>query len=81
VTEQATRDLPQPEPEKRYRTPSQEARCAPGGRRCDHPPVADIFRGSYRPRWYGICADHLRRLNREVRDGRVWWLGYPEGEG
>jgi hypothetical protein len=42
---------------------------------CPRPPAADMLRGTHRPRWYGICADHLANINREVREGRVWWRG------
>ena len=80
---------PHAEPEAEFRVPSQFPRC----RRslCRQAPVADMRRTRHNwrgdpgtPREYGVwwayCADHLREHNREVRDGRVWWLGVPEHE-
>src|SRR6266511_1968004 len=45
------------------------------------PPRGDraTRRGRHGPRGW-TRADHLREYNRGVRDGRVWWLGRPEGE-
>ena len=71
-------DEPRIEPTGHYRAPSQYERCRRP--RCHQPPVADMARTRYERSgkalsWYAYCADHLREYNREVRDGRVWWLG------
>jgi hypothetical protein len=66
-----------------FRVPSQYPRCR--RQRCQQPPVADMarYRNNWRnpelsgTSWWAYCADHLRQYNREVRDGRVWWLGDP----
>jgi hypothetical protein len=65
---------PQIEAESRFRVPARK-RCCDGIACCPHVPVADMLRGVQRPTWYGYCVHHLRQLNREIRDGRVWWLG------
>jgi hypothetical protein len=79
---------PRMEPEDQFRIPSGYSRCR--RKRCYQPPVADMRRqttlrseGHERRRviaWWAYCADHLREYNREVRDGRVWWLGTPAPE-
>ena len=69
------------EPENEWRVPSGYARCRRP--RCQQAPVADMRRSrtdwkghtGAKPTWWAYCADHLREYNREVRDGRVWWLG------
>jgi len=72
------------EPEADFRVPSGYPRC----RRpyCTAPPVADMRRRRWdntRRRntnarvdaWWAYCAAHLRDYGRELRDGRVWWVG------
>jgi hypothetical protein len=90
MTEQVAPDLPRPEPEGDFRVPSQYPRCRRA--HCHQQPVADMRRVRHVRRpwarpdtydtWSAYCADHLREYNREIRNGQVWWLGYPEeGEG
>lgn len=72
---------PHVEPESQWRIPSGYPRCR--RKRCHQPPVADMarWRNNWRRpelsgnAWWAYCADHLREYNREVRDGRVWYLG------
>ncbi len=72
------------EPENEWRVPSGYLRCR--RKRCHQTPVADMARWRHnwrRPElsgtaWWAYCADHLREYNREVRDGRIWWLGIEE---
>jgi hypothetical protein len=68
------------ESEADWRVPSQYQRCRRP--RCYQPPVADMNRGRHprtgRTRWSAYCAWHLRSINREIRDGQVWWLGNPD---
>ena len=56
--------------------PSTHPRCSQP--LCIEMPVAAQWRTlfSERRRHRGWCARHLRAINREVRDGRVWWLGW-----
>lgn len=78
-TQRPDPSLPSIEPESRYRIPGQQPRCqwyaGQPGQRCREPIIVDMLRGTTHPQWYGTCASHLREINREIRDGQVWWLG------
>ena len=68
---------PYMESEGGWRVPSGREKCR--GKGCRQKPVADMKRaraGLTGYAWWAYCADHLRGYNREVRDGRVWWLGF-----
>jgi hypothetical protein len=76
------------ESERDFRVPSGYKKCRYTNRwdmphSCQSPSVADMKRipegrFSGKPNWWAYCAKHLRGYNREVRDGRVWWIGSPE---
>ena len=65
------------EPEAQYRAPSQYGVCRRSGwwGHCIAPTVADMKRSNG---WWAYCAKHLLEYRREVRDGRVWWIGRTE---
>lgn len=65
-----------PELDEGWRVPSERSRCS--STRCTAPAVADHRSDRWQAgRWvpvvFGLCAEHLRRRGREIRDGVVWW--------